>query len=200
MSWWRRLTSLPSSSEKGNYHIFLVFFCDLLWLSKTIIVLDRQGEPILVQNLFNVAILNVLWVIVASHRCYHIVVRGVISDQIVVTHRWHHMSSFIIFDDNPSGMTCPTPKLNTLFASSQNPFRLKWDSFLIPQSCLPHLKISLRWRIWESYLRSRGRDISSQDGQGGTNRNRCHMLKLYLRVRIYCRKEYKNGNGYLIRV
>ena len=28
----------------------------------------RQGEPILVQNLFNVAILNVLWVIVASHR------------------------------------------------------------------------------------------------------------------------------------
>jgi len=29
---------------------------------------ERQGEPILVQNLFNVAILNVLWVIVASHR------------------------------------------------------------------------------------------------------------------------------------
>ena len=99
------------------------------------------------------------------------------------------MSSFIIFDDNPSGMTCPTPKLNTLFASSQNPFRLKWDSFLIPQSCLPHLKISLRWRIWESYLRSRGRDISSQDGQGGTNRNRCQMLELYLRVWIYYRKE-----------
>ena len=137
-------------------------FCDLLWLSKTIIVLDRQGEPILVQNLFNVAILNVLWVIVASHRCHHIVVFSVIL---------HH------FDDNPSGMTCPTPKLNTLFASSQNPFRLKWDSFLIPQSCLPHLKISLRWRIWEFYLRSRGRDISSQDGQGGTNRNRCQALK-----------------------
>ena len=29
---------------------------------------EKQGEPILVRNLFNVAILNVLWVIVANHR------------------------------------------------------------------------------------------------------------------------------------
>ena len=29
---------------------------------------EKQGEPIKVQNLFNVAILNILWVIVASHR------------------------------------------------------------------------------------------------------------------------------------
>ena len=119
---WQACRVLP---RKVIIIIFVVFFCDLWWLSKTIIVLDRQGEPILVQNLFNVAILNVLWVIVASHRCHHIVVFSVIL---------HH------FDDNPSGMTCPTPKLNTLFASSQNPFRLKWDSFLIPQSSSHTLK------------------------------------------------------------
>ena len=29
---------------------------------------NQNGKPILVQNLFNVAILNVLWVIVANHR------------------------------------------------------------------------------------------------------------------------------------
>ena len=29
---------------------------------------EQQGKPILMQNMFNVAILNILWVIVASHR------------------------------------------------------------------------------------------------------------------------------------
>ena len=29
---------------------------------------QQNGKPILVQNLFNVAILNVLWIIVANHR------------------------------------------------------------------------------------------------------------------------------------
>ena len=64
--WSRRRTSLQSSSEKGNHNDDddMMITCH----DDDDILSCRQGEPILVQNLFNVAILNVLWVIVASHR------------------------------------------------------------------------------------------------------------------------------------
>ena len=58
---------MQSSSEKGNHNDDdddMMITCH----NDDDILSCRQGEPILVQNLFNVAILNVLWVIVASHR------------------------------------------------------------------------------------------------------------------------------------
>ena len=67
------------------------------WL---IISNGRQGEPILVQNLFNVAILNVLWVIVASHRW----------DFEIIKYHCHA-------DNIWSGTTCQIPRPNTLYDS-----------------------------------------------------------------------------------
>ena len=67
------------------------------WL---IISNGRQGEPILVQNLFNVAILNVLWVIVASHRW----------DFEIIKYHCHA-------DNVWSGTTCQIPRPNTLLDS-----------------------------------------------------------------------------------